>query len=395
MISHRRARALGFAAVVLAAGMLGIAGPSADATVAPSGPVVAAYYAGWESGSLPVSQIPVDTITNLFYSFAGISDGSCTVPSGAASDFAALATLKRSHPKLRVSISIGGWGEGGFSDIALTDASRKKFVSSCLNTFFGTYSGSFDGVDIDWEFPVSGGPSGTIARPQDRQDATLLATEFRRQLDALGGEHHVLTAALPAGRLQTGGAYDPAASFDLAAMGGVLDWINLMTYAMGTGFSPASTFDAPMNAVPQDPLGQPMKRWNNVTGAVRYYEQHGVPADKIVLGVPFYGQGFNVAQEGSDHGLYQPYDSTFGVDTWPDVKALLADPAWQQYWNNDAQAPWLYNSAEHKFLSFEDPRSISIRSTYAKRSGLRGAFMWELSEDDSTHTMLDAMAAPW
>jgi chitinase len=294
-----------------------------------------------------------------------------------------------------VSISIGGWGAAGFSDVALTDASREKFVSSCLDTFFGTYRGSVDGVDIDWEFPVSGGPSDITARPQDRQDATLLAQEFRRELDALGGEHHPLTAALPAGRLQTGGAYDPAVSFDLAALGGVLDWVNLMTYAMGTGFSPASTFDAPMHAVPQDPLGQPMKRWNNVTGAVRYYEQHGVPADKIVLGVPFYGVGFHVTQEGADHGLYQPYDSTFGVDTWPDVTRLLADPAWRQYWNDDAQAPWLYNSAEHKFVSFENPRSIGIRSSYARRSGLRGVFMWELSEDDSGHSMLDAMATPW
>ena len=389
-----RTRALGLAVLALAATAVGAAAPTAEAAQ-PQHHVVGAYFAGWESGTFPVSQIPADTVTNVFYSFATISNGTCVVPQGGPADFAALAALKRSHPNLRTSISIGGWGAAGYSDAALTAASREKFVSSCLNTFFGTYQGSFDGVDMDWEFPVSGGPSDITARPQDRADAVLLAKEFRRQLDALGTGHHLLTAALPAGRLQTEGPFDPAASFDLAAMGGVLDWINLMTYDMGTGFSSVSTFNAPMRAVAADPLGQPMKRWNNVTGAVRYYETHGVPADKIVLGVPFYGRGFHVTAEGPDHGLYQLYDSTFGVDSWNQVKTMLADPSWHEYWNADAQSPWLYNASQQKFASFEDPHSIGIRADYARCAGLRGDFMWEIAEDDSTHSMLDAMARPF
>jgi len=384
-------------AITLMATVLGINESSAVAAwnQKPNEPVIGAYYANWETGSHPISEIPADSITNLYYSFGGITDGVCDPSSVPAADVTALRALKAAHPKLKVSISIGGWGAPGFSDAALTDASRKKFVSSCMDLYFGAYKGAFDGVDIDWEFPVSGGPSDITDRPEDKANATLLVAEFRREMDALGGAHKVLTAALPTGRLQTDGPYDPAASFDLRAMGKDLDWINLMTYAEGTGFSAVSTFDAPMFPVPQDPLGQPMKTWNNVAGSVLYYELNGVPADKIVLGVPFYGEGFNVTQAGSDHGLYQPYSSTFGVDSWPDVKALIADPSWKQYWNPVAQAPWLYNASEKKFLSFEDPRSIGIRSGYAKLTGLRGAFMWELSEDDADYSMLSAMASPW
>jgi len=393
-----RLRAIGFLSLVLAATTAG-AEPNApserEQRAAPT-PVIGAYYAGWSSSSYPVSQIPADTITHLFYAFATINNGQCAAPAGADANFSALATLKQQHPKLRTLISIGGWGAGGFSDAALTQASRQRFVSSCVDTFFNRYRGSFDGIDLDWEFPVSGGPVEITDRPEDKQNMTLLSQEFRRQLDSLGqqrGAQYLVTAALPAGRLQTDGPYDPAASFDLGALGGVLDFINLMTYDMGTGFSSVSTFNAPMSEVAEDPLGQPMRKWNNVSNAVAYYRQNGVPAERIVLGVPFYGRGFVVQQEGPNHGLYQSKASTFEVGAWKDIQPLLSNPAWKQYWHSGAQSPWLYNAAERKFASFENPESIAIRARFAKQNGLLGTFMWELSEDDASHSLLNAMSA--
>jgi chitinase len=357
-------------------------------------PVIGAYYAGWNSANYPVAQIPADRITHLFYAFSTIKDGRCVVGGNAAADFAALAELKRAHPHLRTEISVGGWGAAGFSDAALTPASRRQFASSCLALFFDQYRGSFDGVDLDWEFPVYGGPTEITDRPQDRRNMTLLAQEFRRQLDRLGRQRDT-HYPLPAGRLQTDGPYDPAVSFDLRALGRILDFINLMTYDMGTGFSAVSTFNAPMREVADDPLGQPMRRWNNVTNAVQYYQNHGVPADRLVLGVPFYGRGFHVVAEGPNHGLYQNYDATLWPGGWKDIKGLLDDPKWTLHWHTVAESPWLYNAAERQFISFENPESIGIRARHAKASGLLGTFMWELSDDDAQHSLLTAMSAPF
>lgn len=357
-------------------------------------PVIGAYYAGWNSANYPVAQIPADRITHLFYAFSTIENGECVVGDNAAADFAALASLKRRHPHLRTLISVGGWGAGGFSDAALTPASCRALAASCLELFFDRIRDSFDGVDLDWEFPVYGGPTELTDRPEDRRNMTLLAQEFRRQLDQRD-RGHLLTAALPAGRLQTDGPYDPAVSFDLHALGRVLDFINLMTYDMGTGFSAVSTFNAPLREVAADPLAQPMRRWNNVTDAVSFYRAHGVPADRLVLGVPFYGQGFRVTSRGPSHGLYQPYDATFSPGGWKDIKALLDDPEWTQHWHPVAASPWLYNEAERRFVSFETPESILIRAKHAKQSGLLGTFMWELSDDDAEHSLLAAMSAPF
>jgi chitinase len=361
--------------------------------------VIGAYFPGGAAARYPIAQIPADKLTHLFYAFATIDEGRCVSRNADAdAHFAALAELKRRHPELRTLISIGGWNAGGFSDAASTARSRKRFVASCMTLFFDTHRGSFDGVDIDWEYPVYGGPPEIGARSQDRRNMTLLAREFRRQLRTLGrkrGQSFLLTAALPAGRLQSTGPYDPASSYELAELADVLDFINLMTYDMGTSFSAVSSFNAPLNEVAEDPLAQPMRRWNNAVGAVDYYRQHGVPARKLVLGVPFYGRGSRVSSA-ANHGLYQPYTETFSPGDWRDIRnTLLSDPDWEQHWHPVAQSPWLFHRGERKFVSYENPKSIAIRAQFARDRGLLGVFMWELAGDDGQHSLLAAMVRPF
>ena len=384
-------------ALALLAAVLTAAVPHVDAAE-PLPTVIGAYYPGGSAEHYPVASIPADTLTHLFYAFATIEQGRCVVDAQANAHFKALATLKREHPQLHTLISIGGWNAGGFPDAALSADSRARFVASCVALFFDQHRGSFDGVDIDWEFPVYGGPTEIADRTQDRRNMTLLVQEFRHQLDVAGkarNQRLLLTAALPAGRVQTDGPYDPARSYELKELGGVLDFINLMSYDMGTGFSKVSTFNAPLREVPTDPLEPALRRWNNVEGAVAYYRQHGVPADKLVLGLPFYGRGFRVNTDAND-GLYQPYSAPFDAGDWRRIRTEFLDqPGWQRHWHPVAQAPWLYNPAERIFISYEDPTSIGLRAEFAKARQLRGVFTWELTGDDAQGSLLKAMAEPF
>jgi chitinase len=385
-------------AALIGAGTSILAGGPAEAAVPSRAPaVIAAYY--YPPFGLPVSSIPASHLTDLIYSFAEINaHGQCYLPDSAqaAKDFAGLAALKRRYPALKTEISIGGTGD--FSDAALTQQSRAHLIASCVSLFFRTYSGAFDGIDLDWEFPVSGGPANLTSRPADRRDFTLLLRQFRSALNVAGRQRHehlLLTAALPAGRLQSDGLYDPSTSYQLAAVARLLDWVNLMTYDFVDGYSTVSGFDAPMWPSPSDPTPEVVKRWNSVATAVDYYELKGVPADKIVLGEPFFSLAFTVASASHD-GLYQRITGFAAPPSWTDIESsLLKNRAWSRHWSQTAQAPWLFDAATKTFVTYDDPASLRIKSEFARLRGLRGVFTWAIDQDDAQSRLLDAMSGPF
>jgi chitinase len=373
---------------IISGAFLGLLGLPVQAWAMPQ---IAAYY----DGGMPVAQIPASRINDLIYAFGEPNDaGECTPPTSAQSGtFAALRKLRRQHPALKLIVSIGGWDAAPqYSDIALTAQSRRRFAGSCIRAFLRAQG--FDGIDLDWEFPVHGGMNRS--RPQDRADATALAREFRRQLDALGRKqhrHYLLTMATPAGTWQQGGAYSVSDSYDLAALARSVDWLNVMTYDMNNIFSPVSGFNTPLDADPHDPVADPQRSRDNLTGAVRYYESHGVPPGKIMLGVAFYGRGFTGVSP-RNGGLYSKYTGGFVETPWKAIESqFLTSPDWVRHWSATAEAPWLYNGSQHIFLTYDDPISLGVKAEFARRARLRGVMIWVLGEDDPANCLLSALVS--
>ena len=210
-----------------------------------------------------------------------------------AENFAVLNGLKTRNPKLKVLVSVGGWTwSGAFSDAALTKASRKVFVDSAVE-FVSKYN--LDGVDIDWEYPGLIG-NGNVFREGDKQTYTALLRELRRSLNREGRvlHRHLYTS------VATGASDKFLQHSEMAKVARVVDSVNLMSYDY---YEPDSdgiaAHHAPLFANPADP------KHVSADLSVRLYRAAGVPARKIVLGVPFYGHAWKVSTD-LNHGLYQP-----------------------------------------------------------------------------------------
>ena len=266
-------------------------------------------------------------------------------------------------------------------------------MRSCVDVFLRSWPGLFDGIDLDWEFPVAGGAATTPVRAGDRADALALLGEFRRALDALGSRthrHYLLTAAMPAHRFD---GYTPSRSWDLAAAGRIVDWFNVMTYSLTTAAGSRVTgFGAPLHATPRStdrsaPAGAASIDW-----AVRFYEAAGVPAAKIVLGAPFYGRVFEgvTARHG---GLFQRFRTLGPALSYAQILADYPAPG-ERHWSAAAQEPWIHDPARHVFVSYDDARAMAAKGHYAVAHGLRGVMLWEISGDDARHSLLDALAGP-
>jgi chitinase len=336
----------------------------------PARPVAAAYV--FPHGVLEPARIDAQRLTRIYYAFAVIQNG-VMVPS-VSSDPANLPLvtgLRQQNPKLEVMVSVGGWlGCAGFSDAALTAESRAKFVQSVME-FLERYD--LDGLDVDWEYPGMAG-AGNTYRSEDRQDFTSLLTELRAQFDArerTTHRHLLLTIAAGSGN-------DYLEHTEMAKVAAVVDQVNLMTYDMyeADGKTPTGNH-APLFADPADP------RQESADATVQAFEAAGVPAEKILLGVPFYGHVW-VEVPNVNHGLFQPgKPPANGYASYSVIATTMLGHGFTRRWDEASKVPYLYSEEQKTFVSYEDPESLEDKCDYVRAHGLGGVMFWSYFDDQS------------
>lgn len=322
-----------------------------------------------------MSQIDCSKITHLNYAFAGISSDlkiKIGYPLIDPDNFAKLRDMKKHNPHLKTLISIGGWDwSGKFSDAALTEQSRATFADSCV-AFIVQYG--FDGVDMDWEYPVHGGASGNIRRPEDKQNFTLLMKALRERLDArsqVDGRPYLLTFA---GGCTTAYPND----VELDKLSDLIDFANIMSYDFHGKWDARTDFNSPLYSVPHSPSLQ--ITWS-IDSTVNNWLNHGMQANKIIIGIPFYGVKYTAVTSADNNGYYQDFDTGWSI-SYSDIAAKYLSQGMPRYFHPEAKVPWLFDG--QTFISYDDPESIACKVDYIKDRGLGGAMFWQLTQDDGT-----------
>lgn len=394
----RKCRAVGLGLFLGGVLMLGLNG-TAISTASEHRKVVA-YFVEWGvyARDYHVADIPADKITHINYAFAKVENGKVVVwdsyaalekfypetdswngpPGTIRGNFNQLRLLKERYPHIKVLISVGGWtGSGDFSTIAATQEGRKTFAQSALD-LIQTYH--FDGVDIDWEYPVSGGLQP--GRAEDRENFTRLLRELR---DTLGDEY-LLTIA-------SSGNPDRLALLEIEDFVPYLDWINVMTYDYHGSWE-ANGGKTGHNA-PLYNNNDPVSPHFNIHSAVSYLIERGVPTQKIVVGLAFYGRSAAGVQ--GEEGLYAPFTGpgpgSFedGLLDYKDIKKnYLEKNEYDYFWDETAKVPYLFNQDRREFVSFDDSRSIEGKASYVAGNDLSGVMFWELSGDNGE--LIEAIA---
>ncbi|MEA4987327.1 MAG: glycosyl hydrolase family 18 protein [Anaerovorax sp.] len=333
---------------------------------------VVGYYAAWAaySGYYP-NQIDATKLTHINYAFANISsDLKITMgyPDIDENNFKLLNELKMINPSLKTLISIGGWSwSGKFSDAALNDASRTIFAQSCVD-FMIKYG--FYGVDLEWEYPVSGGLTSNSKRPEDKQNFTLLLQKLREKLDEQGtldNKHYLLTIA--------GGASSSYLNnIEITKLPQYIDYATIMTYDLHGTWDNYTDLHAPLfNNNDSSPQYK-----GSVDSSVNAWINASFPSDKLILGIPFYGYIYSSVNN-SNNGLYQTYGGANSISYQKIAENYLNQDGFIRYFHSQSLVPWLFNGST--FISYEDPQSISYKTDYIKTKNLGGAMIWELSQD--------------
>lgn len=244
-------------------------------------------------------------------------------------------------------------------------------------------AGLFDGIDIDWEYPAAEGNTGNIFRPEDTQNFTALLAEFRSQLDAYQ-PGMLLTIAAPAGE----GNYSKIVLDEIPQY---LDWINLMTYDFHGPWEMTTNFQANLYTSRKDPATPKI----SIDSTVQAYLRAGVPANQVIVGVPFYGHGWTGVTN-KNRGLYQPATALApgtweaGSEDYKVLKTLIGTDGFVRFWDGKTLDGWLFNGTT--FWTYDDEQTIQLESVYIRKNNLGGVMFWELSGDDENGSLVKAIA---
>ncbi len=340
---------------------------------------VVGYYTAWSSYSgFTPDKLDAKKLTHINYAFANIENNKVVLgyPDKDPSNFEKLNELKAINPDLKILISVGGWSwSGKFSDAAAMEVSRREFAESCVDI---VTKYNIDGIDLDWEYPVSGGLPTNITRASDKQNFTLLLEAIRQKLDERGtvdNKHYLLSIA--------GGASNYYLNnIEPEKIQQYIDYVNIMTYDIRGSWDTYTDFNSPLYSNTQS---GPHYKWS-VDDSVRAWEKGGFPKEKIVVGVPFYGYLFNGVKN-DNNGLYQSFQNAKAL-SFSTINKYLNDYGYERYYDAEALVPWLFNGSS--FISYDDEKSISIKADYVKSNKLGGVMIWELSHDQG-EVLLDAL----
>jgi chitinase len=359
------------AAAILLCGVSAAAPPKSPARKA----IVA--YVFVQDRVMQADEIAANKLTRINYAFANIEGG--RIVNGFKNDDQNLATLialKQQNPSLTVLVSVGGWEwSGSFSDMALTSASRSAFIKS-VTSYIEQHQ--LDGLDIDWEYPGQAGSTHHF-RPEDKANFTLLIKELRKQLNRQQRRLHrplYLTIA-------AGASSSYLEHTEMRKVQRSLDTVNLMAYDYYVAGGLTGNH-APLFTDPDDPKQISAER------SIREFEQAGVPAEKIVLGVPFYGHQWGEVA-GAHHGLFQsgkPLPK--GYAPYSIISATMLNNGFDRYWDQASSVPYLYSATQSIFVSYEDAESLAIKSRFAIDQHLAGIMFWDYA-GDPTGMLLDAV----
>ncbi len=333
-------------------------------------------YVGGYTGLIDTNMVHAEKLTHINYAFVNIKNNRAFLahPDKDSVNFVNLKKLKLKNPDLKILISIGGWSwSGNFSSAALSDTSRKGFAVSAVS-IIRKYA--LDGVDIDWEYPDQSGDGNTY-RSGDKKNYTLMFKALRDELDKAGPWHQdrlLLTAAV-------GGFKQFLQHTEMNKVAHYLDFVNLMTYDYFQDSSGVAVHHTALYS---------SKKYNmqdNADKAVSDYVSAGVPLNKLVIGMAFYGRSGRLRTE-SLNGLGMPVNSLMGSGGYTYIKdSLLHKEGFKYYRDRKARAPFLFNASTRQFISFDDEWSVKNKCKYVEKKKMAGVMFWEYADDKKEYLL--------
>ncbi|KAG0147314.1 hypothetical protein CROQUDRAFT_715110 [Cronartium quercuum f. sp. fusiforme G11] len=244
---------------------------------------VVGYYPSYSSDLTPLSELNYDLYDELIF-FTATTNNNFTIGTGNLTqthwDTLANEFVTRcKNATVTPTLALGGWtGCRYFSDLVATAENRTEFATSLVD-FAKKYE--FEGIDIDWEYPILQGIGCNSVRDEDLDNFTLFLEKIR---EIWPGVHITADSSINGFR---DSSYASVSSERIAGLVKVLDKVNIMAYDVYGGWSDTTGPSAPLSSKCADVK-------SSVEDALGVYLKQGFSQSQLRLGIPTYARSFGL-----------------------------------------------------------------------------------------------------
>ncbi|RDW86123.1 uncharacterized protein DSM5745_02765 [Aspergillus mulundensis] len=347
------------------------------------------YFEGWnmdqrKCNTMAPEDIPLGIYTHINFAFALIDPKTFRIApmdQNTGSRYRAVTSLKNRQPSLKVWIAIGGWAMNDpgatrttFSDLAASEEKQDIFFESLLSFIVNN---NFDGVDLDWEYPVTDDRGG---KPEDFGNFVTLLERLRGRLNQIPRPIG-LSITLPA-------SYWYLRGFDIIRLEQHVDFLNVMTYDIH------GTWDGPIESL--GPYALAHTNLTEINLALELLWRNNINPSRVNLGLGFYGRSFTLESPNciapgckwSGAGRPGPCTNTGGVLSATEISHILKTEKGVTYLDKDA-AVRVAVFDEDQWVAYDDAETLKMKLDFANKRCLGGTMVWAADLDDGA--LIDAL----
>lgn len=184
------------------------------------------------------------------------------------------------------------------------------------------------------------------------------------------GSSYSVSVAIGAGDWRTG------LSYDIPQIFAACDFVNLMSYDLHGGWESKTGIHAGLYSSSLDPTSA------NVDYSVKLLLNKGVSRDKLIMGIPAYGNVFRLANP-SNNGVGA---AASGDGSWKfnQICPRTNSGSLTYRWDDAQKVPYAFSGTQ--WVGYDDVRSVTEKANYIKNMNLGGAMFWDLDSDDFSNS---------
>ncbi len=278
-----------------------------------------------------------DTVSPFWYNQE--MDGALTTKGGARD--AQLINDLRANKILVIPTITNNYNAGNKTGVMLANqTARERHLNEIINE---ATANNYDGIDLDYE----------NVNPADKDGFTAFVKELAEKLHQRGKQIIVTSQAKRA----DGNNWPGVGAMDYSVLGQLVDEFRIMTY----DFSRTNTAPGPI--APPD--------W--ILQATRYAKSR-MPAEKVVIGLPFYGYDWCVSGNCKNSGI-----------VWRRAQEIIDKRGAKVEWDSGGQEPWfLYLDDDYNtnVVYFQNARSLEAKIETVTKENVKGIVIWRLGSED-------------